>query len=93
VSIEITHRRMPPGGTTEQHITHLQFRDEQDGHVGECSTTDLVRWIDREGGTAYVGKVPRQVEVRTVHPSYSDAYLRTYADGKWTGTLLALPQF
>jgi hypothetical protein len=50
----------------------------------------MIDWI-RQGGQAFVTYGKNTVEVHVVdsHPSY----LRTYADGKWTDNLLALPHY
>lgn len=93
MAIEITHIRLSSGIQDHEHITDYKWTSLNDGDVGTSSKATLVDWIDNKSGTAYVGSGSRRVEVGTVHPQGRLPYLRTYADGKWTNNLLALPTF
>jgi hypothetical protein len=50
----------------------------------------MVDWIN-EGGVARVQQGANEVAVGVVKAS--PPYIRTYADGKWTNNLLALPEY
>ena len=51
----------------------------------------MVDWIRNENGEAYVLEGDGVVSVLAVDAS--PPYLRTYAGGRWTDSLLALPTF
>ncbi len=81
------------GGTTNQHITHLWWVNPSTGKTGDNTRAQLVHWIENENGKAYVEDgAGNRADVGVVTPAQGDKYLRTYADGKWTDNLLALPQ-
>jgi Protein of unknown function (DUF3892) len=81
------------GGTSHEHITHLWWTDPASGDTGDNSRQRLVTWIENENGKAYVDDgLGNRADVGVVSPAGRDKYLRTYADGKWTDNLLALPR-
>lgn len=93
MAIQITHIRMEPStGSTHEHIARLKWRNPSSTKTGENSRREIVDWLREDttnhkafvdgAGRAYVGVVDAQ-----------PPYLRTYADGKWTNNLLALPRF
>lgn len=92
MAVEITHVRF--GGTTrtESAITNFKWK-AADGSTGQNTKAELVDWIDNKNGRAHVGTDASKVEVGVVHPDTGAAYLRTYADGKWTNNLVNLPTF
>jgi hypothetical protein len=52
-----------------------------------------VTWVEDENGKAYVEDARgNRADVLVVTPTYGAKYLRTYADGRWTDNLLALPR-
>ncbi|MFD6141291.1 DUF3892 domain-containing protein [Promicromonospora sp. NPDC060271] len=93
MSIEITHIRLSGSIRQHEYITHLRWKNENDGSTGDSTKATLVDWIDNKKGVAHVGSGSVQVNVGTVHPDGGTPYLRTYADGKWTNNLLSLPEF
>jgi hypothetical protein len=88
--IQVTHRRMSPGGTQHEHITRLSWIEVGISKIGDNSREEMVKWIN-DGGRAVVIAGDRQVDVLVV--GATPPYLRTYADGVWTDNLLALPTF
>ena len=79
------------GGTQHEHIGSVLWRHPDTGATGEISRYDLVDWIDSKRGEAYVTDGSSTVEVGVVHAR--PPFIRTYADGRWTDNLLALPRY
>lgn len=79
------------GGYGHEHITSVQWRDPADGNTGQSSKAEMVDWIKHKKGDARVTDGVNTVQVGVVDAS--PPYIRTYADGKWTDNLLALPRF
>lgn len=92
MAIRITHIRQA-GGTGHEHIIHLWWTDPASGKTGDNSRAQIVTWIEDEHGKAYVEDgLGNRADVLVVTPAYGPKYLRTYADGRWTDNLLALPR-
>ena len=93
MSIQITHVRF--GGTkkTEDEIVLYKWKSDQSGEVNQSDKPTLVDWIDNKNGKAFVGSGNDRVPVGVITPQSGQAYLRTYADGKWTNNLVNLPTF
>lgn len=93
MAIRFTHKRMTPGYSDHEHITHLKWvNTTNSSSTGSNTKAELVEWVD-DGGVAWVGTGSSAVRVGVVRPSSGQPYLRTYADGKWTNNLLSLPDF
>lgn len=92
MSIEITHVRFSGQQKTHESITAYKWRGRENGSVDSTTKAALVAWVD-DKGVAYVGTGSQQVRVGAVHPAGIPAYLRTYADNKWSNNLLSLPTF
>jgi len=92
LTIRITAVRLT-GGERHEHITYLWWTNPASGKTGDSSRAQIVTWIEEDDGKAYVddGRGNR-ANVLVVTPKYGDKYLRTYADGRWTDNLLALPR-
>lgn len=91
MAIRITAIRLS-GGSTHQHITHLWWTNPSDGKSGDNTRAQIVTWIEKEDGKAYVeDRSGHRADVRVVTPQYGEKYLRTYADGVPTDNLLNLP--
>ncbi|MEC3978135.1 DUF3892 domain-containing protein [Amycolatopsis sp. H20-H5] len=92
MTIRITAIRLS-GGQGHEHITRLWWTNPGDGNTGDNSRAEIVAWIEDKNGKAYVedGKGNR-ADVGVVTPTSGQKYLRTYADGKYTDNLLALPR-
>jgi hypothetical protein len=93
MALRITHRRMSPGGTRNEHITHVQWQGDAGEGVDAATKAQMVHFIDVQKGTAYVLGPQSRSQVGTVHEAGTTPYLRTYANGKWDDNLLSLPIF
>ena len=91
MAIRITAVRLQ-GGNGHEHIVHLWWTNPANSKSGDNSRAQLVAWIEDEGGKAYVEDTHGRVDVGVVKPTHGPKYLRTYADGRWTDNLLALPR-
>ncbi|GAB3914455.1 DUF3892 domain-containing protein [Kibdelosporangium lantanae] len=80
------------GGQSHEHIVHLWYVDQATGLSSDDTRAHLVSWVEG-GGKAYVeDRYGNRADVGVVTPTVGAKYLRTYADGKWTDNLLALPR-
>ncbi|MCP2245747.1 DUF3892 domain-containing protein [Lentzea aerocolonigenes] len=92
MAIKITAIRLS-GGEGHEHIVHLWWVNPADGKEGSNTRAQLVDWIEKENGKAYVeDSRGNRADVGVVTPSSGPKHLRTHADGKWTNNLLALPR-
>jgi len=93
--IEIIQRHMV-GGQLHEHIAEVRYKDER-GAIRVASREQMVTWLDASNiNQAIVKSITNPaffVYVGTVHPQHGPAYIRTYADKKWTDNLLALPEY
>jgi hypothetical protein len=89
VMIQITHVRLTYGQQHE-YIAAVRWTHPSTREVGEATRAAMVDYING-GSKAYVtdGRNTAYVGVVDAVPPY----IRTYADGKWTDNLLALPRF
>ncbi|BAN01228.1 DUF3892 domain-containing protein [Ilumatobacter coccineus] len=78
-------------GDGHEHIASVQWRNPLDGNTGTSTTAVMVDWIDDKNGDARVQSMPEDAKVGTVDGT--PKHLRSYANGKWTDNLLALPRF
>jgi hypothetical protein len=78
-------------GSHHEHIARVKWENRATGATGENSRAEMVKWIDDDKGDARVADGSSYVKVGVVDAS--PKYLRTYADGKWTDNLLALPTY
>ena len=78
------------GGTKHEHIAAVKWRNPDTGQTGSSDRDTMVKWIDEKG----VAKVTdgRNTATVGVQPG-PPRYLQTYADGKWSDNLLALPRY
>ena len=87
-SHQIVAVRKPNRFSPHEHITHVQYG----GYI--WPREEVIRLIDAKNDLFYVldarGNV---VYVHVVRPAYPRSpWIQTYADGKWTDNLLALPE-
>lgn len=81
------------GGELHEHIASVRWTNPSTGDTGTSTRESMVEWIEDKDGKAVVGEGIEQVSVGVVDPSPGPKYIRTYADGKWTNNLLALPRY
>lgn len=90
--IYITEVHLSSGGTSNEHIVAVKWRNPQTGATGASTREEMVNWIKSETGDARVrdeGGEEARVGVVEANPPY----IRTYADGLWNDNLLALPRY
>jgi hypothetical protein len=78
------------GGSKHEHIAKVTWEDRDTEHTDESTREAMVTWIE-DGGEARVADGASYLKVRVVDAI--PKYIRTYADGKWTDNLLALPTY
>jgi len=78
-------------GRGHEHISEVRWQNPADDKTGQNSRAEMVEWIKVKNGVAKVADGENTVMVGVVEDS--PPYLRTYADGKWTDNLLALPRY
>jgi hypothetical protein len=93
MALRITHRRMSPGGTRNEHITHVFCQGDAGEGAHSATKAQMVDFIDVQKGTAYVLGPLSRSEVETVHMSGVTPFLRTCANGIEDDNLLSLPTF
>lgn len=76
------------GGERHEHIAEVKWVEAT--KEGQSTRAKMVEFIEG-GGKAYVTDGANTVDVGVVNAT--PKYIRTYADGKWTDNLLALPRF
>jgi hypothetical protein len=92
MAIRITAIRLS-GGSGHEHIVRLWWTNPASGNTGNNSRAEIVDWIENKDGKAHVQDAyGHRVDVGVVKPARGEKYVRTYADGKWTDNLLALPR-
>jgi hypothetical protein len=92
MAIRITAIRLS-GGTGHEHIIRLWWTNPANGKSSDNSRAEIVSFIEDKDGKAYVEDAQgNRANVGVVTPAHGSKYLRTYADGKWTDNLLALPR-
>lgn len=89
--VQITSVRMV-GGVGHEHIGSLRWVNPDTHAIGESTREAIVDWLRKsQNNVAAVWDGTRWVRIGIVdaHPTH----VRTYADGKWTDNLLALPRY
>ena len=76
------------GGVRHEHIAEVKWLNGNE--PGQSTRAQMVTYIEG-GNQAYVTDGVNSVFVGVVDAT--PKYIRTYADGKWTDNLLALPRF
>jgi len=95
MSVRITCISKAGGFHEDPHvaITNLGWVNEANGQTGNSTRLEMYDWIQNQGGQAYVkDNLGNVVSVGTAETAGGTKYVRTYADGKWTDNLLALPE-
>jgi hypothetical protein len=74
-------------------ITQFGWTNEETRAGGKSTRAEMVDFLENKKGSAYVKDgLGNVAHVGVVTSSRGTKYLRTYADGKWTDNLLALPE-
>ena len=84
--------KMSPGGNHHSHIVEISGIEVTTG--GPVRGTRL-QWVNtvKTGYTCYVQDIyGNRADLRVNHIGATE-YVQTYADGKWTDNLLALPRY
>jgi hypothetical protein len=79
------------GSEHHQHIAQLRWRDTSDNSTGAKSREDMVTFVRQNPVVAGVNDAQGWVPLRVVEAN--SPYVQTYADGRWTDNLLALPRY
>jgi hypothetical protein len=79
------------GGSGHEHIQEVKWENADTGNQGRSTRAAMVGWLGKQGNTAWVRDRAGAVQVGVVRGT--PPYIRTYADGKWTNNLLALPRY
>lgn len=93
MAVQITHVRFEGFHKTEAAIVEYRWIEPSTGATGDNDKPSMVKFIDVEKGKVVVGTGASEVAVGVVHPNEGLAFLRTYADDKWTNNLISLPTF
>lgn len=80
----------PQDADDHEAIEALWWLDTSNGTSASFSKATAVAWLNK-GNQAWVADKDGKVEVRVVDGD--PPYVRTYADGRHTDNLLALPRF
>lgn len=94
MALRCTARRMAVGGNGHEHIAYLWWQDDQTGQEGVFSRQQMVEYIDRNGiNSVWCPDRNPAVPGQWVHTNTNGIvrYVQTFADGRWTDNLLALP--
>ena len=79
------------GGSGHEHIASVRWQNPQNATTETSTREVIVDWIENKHGVAKVTDGTATVDVGVVDGN--PPYLRTYADGRWTNNLLALPRY
>jgi hypothetical protein len=95
MSVRITCINKDGGNHYNPHVgvTHYGWVNESTGASDRSTRQQMIKFLEEDKGTAYVKDGQGNTAHIGVWPSAAgNKYLRTYADGKWTDNLLALPE-
>ncbi len=74
-------------------IESVGWINEEDKSRGSNTRLEMYDWIKNKGGVAFVrDSYGNSITVGTAISPNGTKFIRTYADGKWTDNLLALPE-
>lgn len=88
-------RNRCPHGRWSRSSAHWrgQVVEPDGGKTGSSSRAEMVEFIETNSGDVRVRNGKLEVKVGVITPKTGAKYIRTYADGKWTDNLLALPRY
>ncbi len=96
MAIKVTARRMEPSGRAHEHIAQLQWVNEANGATGVSTRAEMVAFIEKTGDhSVWCPDRSPQKPGQWVHVNSNGwaKYVQTFADGRWSDNLLALPLF
>ena len=74
-------------------ITDFGWVNEQTRAAGQSTRAQMVYFLERQNGKAYLkDRFGNVANVGVWISTHDNKYLRTYTDGKWSDNLLALPE-
>jgi len=72
-------------------ITDFGWVNEQTRAAGQSTRVQMIDFLERQNGKAYVkDKFGNVANIDVWISAHGNKYLRTYTDGKWSDNLLAL---
>ncbi len=89
--IYITAVHMSTAGSGHEHIVDVRWQNPSDNTTGQSTRQQIVDWIRDQRGDARVSDGRNEAKVGVVDAT--PPFIRTYADGKWTDNLPALPRY
>jgi len=95
MAVRITCIKKDGGDLYDPHEGIIDFGwiNEQTRATGQSTLIQMMVFLENQNGRAYVkdsfGKI---THVGIVKTNRRTKYLRTYSDGKWTDSLLSLPE-
>ena len=93
--IRITCIKKDGGNHADPHegIADFGWVNEQTRAAGRSTRDQMIFFLERQGGQAYVkDRFGNVAYVSVATTAWGTKYLRTHADGKWTDNLLSLPE-
>jgi hypothetical protein len=93
MAVKTVARRMASSGHGHEHIAYLWW-ENSDGSSGFSSREEMMRYIEQNGdNSVWCPDRDPQRKGQWVHVSSNGRtkYVQTFADGRWSDNLLALP--
>lgn len=93
--VRITCIRKDGGNHQNPHegITSFGWVNEQTRATGENTRSQMVDFLERQNGQAYVkDDFGNFVYIGVITTTWGTKYLRTFSDRTWTDNLLSLPE-
>lgn len=88
-TFQVTCVNKPDRNSKHEHITHIG----NTANNWRMTRDEAIARIDDQRDSFYtLDNFGNRADVKVVRPAAGHAYLRTYADGKWTDNLLALAE-
>lgn len=94
MAIKTVARRMASSGHGHEHIAQLWWENDANGTSGVSTRAEMVSFIEQNGDNAVwcPDRDPKK-KGQWVHVNSNGwtKYVQTFADGRWSDNLLALP--
>ena len=93
MAIRCTARTLAPSGHGHEHIAGLYWQNDSTGKAGYSTRAQMVDFIKANGMRAVWCPDRAGGSGQWVHAATNGRveYVQTFADGRWTDNLLALP--